>query len=419
MLHDVGVAGTKVINADALRSEIRRGLINQKANACPIAARLAWHAAGTFDRRDGTGGCNGATMRFAPESSDPDNAGLSIVRDLLLPVKKVHPEVSYADLYAFAGCVAIEFLGGPRIPFNFGRSDHGDGIKCPKNGRLPDATKGADHLRAVFGDRMGFTDQEIVALSGGHTLGRCHQVRSGFDGPWTSKPLRFDNEYFVNLVTRTWRKKQWNGPPQFEDVESGSLMMLPTDLVLIEDPKFRPFVELYARDQEAFFRDFATAFAKLISLGCPPQCDPFRGPAPLSERDKASAEFRELAMHGSVGPARNIAAKADVHQVEPTSGRTALHKAAFWGHVDMVRYLVNEAKLNLHAKDNYGDTALHDASKFGHAAVAKILLDAGADPSLTNHNGHCSVALAKEHGKADVLALLNAKAQDKKHRSKL
>jgi cytochrome c peroxidase len=29
---------------------------------------------------------------------------------------------------------------------------------------------------------MGFNDQEIVALSGAHALGRCHGDRSGFEG---------------------------------------------------------------------------------------------------------------------------------------------------------------------------------------------------------------------------------------------
>jgi len=42
-------------------------------------------------------------------------------------------------------------------------------------GRLPDASQGAQHLRDVF-YRMGFDDEAIVALSGAHTLGRCHQV---------------------------------------------------------------------------------------------------------------------------------------------------------------------------------------------------------------------------------------------------
>lgn len=34
----------------------------------PILVRLAWHAAGTYDVISGTGGSNGATMRFPPES---------------------------------------------------------------------------------------------------------------------------------------------------------------------------------------------------------------------------------------------------------------------------------------------------------------------------------------------------------------
>lgn len=31
-------------------------------------------------------------------------------------------------------------------------------------------------------------------------------------GPWTTKPLNFDNEYFVNLLNRTWRKSSRTGP---------------------------------------------------------------------------------------------------------------------------------------------------------------------------------------------------------------
>jgi len=44
-------------------------------------------------------------------------------------------------------------------------------------------------------------------------------------------------------------------------------MMLPSDMVLVQDPAFRKVVELYAKDENAFFGDFASAFSKLLELG--------------------------------------------------------------------------------------------------------------------------------------------------------
>ena len=46
-------------------------------------------------------------------------------------------------------------------------------------------------------------------------------------------------------------------------------MMLPTDICLTTDSGFRPYVEKYAADQEAFFRDFSAALAKLLANGTP------------------------------------------------------------------------------------------------------------------------------------------------------
>jgi len=53
----------------------------------PVLVRLAWHCSGTFDKETGTGGSNGATMRFAPEGDHGANAGLKAARDFLEPVK--------------------------------------------------------------------------------------------------------------------------------------------------------------------------------------------------------------------------------------------------------------------------------------------------------------------------------------------
>ncbi|DBA80066.1 TPA: heme peroxidase [Trebouxia sp. C0005] len=233
----------------------------------PVLVRLAWHSSGTYSKEDGTGGSNGATMRFRPEAEHSANAGLHIARELLEPIKKKYPGISYSDLWTLAGCVAVEEMGGPQINWKPGRSDKIDHKACPEDGRLPDGAKGASHVRDIF-YRMGFNDQEIVALSGAHSLGRCHTDRSGFENPWTNSPTTFSNLYFTELLDTKWKKRKWNGPPQYEN-PSKELMMLETDLSLIKDKSFRKYVELYAKDQDKFFEDFAAAYQKLLHLGVP------------------------------------------------------------------------------------------------------------------------------------------------------
>ncbi|XP_043703186.1 L-ascorbate peroxidase 2, cytosolic-like [Telopea speciosissima] len=222
-----------------------RGLIAEK-NCAPIVVRLAWHSAGTFDIHTKSGGPFG-TMRHAEELAHGANRGLEIAIRLIEPIKEEFPILSYADFVQLAGVVAVEVTGGPEIPFHPGREDK---PHPPPEGRLPDATKGSDHLRDIFG-HMGFSDKEIVVLSGAHTLGRCHKERTGFEGPWTSKPLIFDNSYFVELL----------------EGEKEGLLQLPTDKVLVEDPAFIPYVEKYAADEDLFFADYAEAHQALSELG--------------------------------------------------------------------------------------------------------------------------------------------------------
>jgi len=405
------------INMESIKSEIRSALINTKAFACPIAMRVAWHQSGTYDKNNKTGGSNGATMRFEPEASDPANAGLHIVRHMLEQVHKKHPEISKADLWTLAGCLAIEFMGGPHVPHRLGRTDDADGKRCPAHGRIPDATQGAEHLRAVF-HRMGFDDRDIVALSGGHTVGRCHLVRSGFDGPWTSNPLQFDNEYFRNLMFKDWVEVFNDGPNgekgkrQFRDKETEKLAMLPTDMALKTDKVFSVHALRYAKDQKAFFEDFSYAYGKLVSLGCPEICDPFRAQEQNNQkqvdaRKKLNSDFREYCMHGSITFVKELSKQADVHEVELPSRRSALHKAAFWGHILTVDFLINEAKVNVNAQDVDGDTPLHDAVRYNHIDVVKSLLGSkNIDASIKNSNGKDPLTVAKEYNYQESVELL-------------
>ena len=133
-------------------------------------------------------------------------------------------------------------------------------------GRLPDAARGEDHIKAVF-YRMGFGDEETVALiGGGHAIGRCHKDRSGFEGPWTFAPTTFSNEFFRLLLEEKWVAKKWDGNPQFED-SSGELMMLPTDMALIQCPDYKGYVDKFAKDEAAFFEVFSRAWTRLMELG--------------------------------------------------------------------------------------------------------------------------------------------------------
>ncbi|KAK6797979.1 hypothetical protein RDI58_005681 [Solanum bulbocastanum] len=238
---------------DKARRDLR-ALISSK-NCAPIMLRLAWHDAGTYDATTRTGGPDGS-IRNEVEYKHGANSGLKMAIDLCEEIKARHPKITYADLYQLAGVVAVEVTGGPTIDFVPGRKDS---LSSPEEGRLPDAKQGPQHLRDVF-YRMGLSDKDIVALSGGHTLGRAHPERSGFEGPWTKEPLKFDNSYFVELLKE----------------DSEDLLKLPTDKALVEDPQFRTYVELYAKDEEAFFRDYAESHKKLSELGFTPPSSCFK-----------------------------------------------------------------------------------------------------------------------------------------------
>lgn len=162
----------------------------------------------------------------------------------------------------------IQEAGGPKIKWRPGRVDcsKAEKEKIPENGNLPDASQelGA-YVRKIFG-RLGFDDRETVALIGAHALGKCHTYRSGYDGPWGPSPNMFTNDFFVRLLQK-WHIRQWDGKRQYQDDETNSFMMLPTDMVLKEDNKFLKYVKLYAADQDLFFADFSKAFTKLLENG--------------------------------------------------------------------------------------------------------------------------------------------------------
>ncbi|GKD29170.1 G-type lectin S-receptor-like serine/threonine-protein kinase SD2-5 [Tanacetum coccineum] len=99
--------------------------------------------------------------------------------------------VSMADTIAVAGAEAVSLCGGPTIPIRLGRLDS---MVPDPEGKLPEETLNAFGLKQSF-QRKGFSTQELVALSGAHTLGS-----KGF-----GNPVVFDNAYYKVLLEKPWQ----------------------------------------------------------------------------------------------------------------------------------------------------------------------------------------------------------------------
>ena len=225
---------------DGLRAYLRARL---DAEHAPAQLRLAFHDAGTYDVKTHSGGAHGA-IHFLAEAARRENAGWSAVcLDLISQAKLDFPAISWADLVAVAGAVAVEVCGGPTIRVGLGRVDAPE--PAPEH-RLPTTDEGAVKLKAHF-EGMGMGARELVALSGGHTLGRS----SG--RPFTRDPHVFSNSYFQHLLSTV-------------DNDDGTTL-LDSDRALLDDPELRAWVDLYSEDQARFFADFADAYYRLTWLG--------------------------------------------------------------------------------------------------------------------------------------------------------
>ena len=167
---------------------------------------------------------------------------------------------------------------------------------------IPEPTGSVDDIRTTFG-RMGMNDTETVALiGGGHAFGKTHgscplgagpnpaespenpwpgncgtgvgsdAFTSGFEGPWTTSPTSWDNEYFNNLLNFEWQKHigpgghwQWNTSGTYHPTASDGqeIMMLTSDVALTQDPAYLEIVQRFAADADDFANQFSHAWCVL------------------------------------------------------------------------------------------------------------------------------------------------------------
>jgi catalase-peroxidase len=182
------------------------------------------------------------------------------------------------------------------------------------NGK-PDPLASARDIRETFG-RMAMNDEETVALiAGGHTFGKAHgaadpgkyvgpepegagieeqglgwkntfgsgngdhTISSGLEGAWTTNPVKWDNNYFDNLLGYDWiQVKSPAGATQWTPKEASAAgtvpdahdpskrhapVMFTTDLALKVDPIYAPISKRFHEHPQEFADAFAKAWYKL------------------------------------------------------------------------------------------------------------------------------------------------------------
>ncbi|XP_040993818.1 peroxidase 4-like [Juglans microcarpa x Juglans regia] len=260
-------------------STVRPVLINALSKAPRLGASLLrLHFHDCF-----VNGCDGSVLlddtasTKGEKTAGPNNRsirGFKVVDDIKTAVEKVCPGVvSCADILAIAARDSVVILGGPNWAVKVGRRDSKTAsFSDANNGNLPPPTFNLTNLISSFRAK-GLSTQDMVALSGGHTIGqtRCLTFRdriyneTNIDSSFAKlrqstcprntggrknlapldiqTPNHFDNKYFKNLL--------------------GQKGLLHSDQELYNGGSTDSLVKTYSNNPKTFSNDFITAMIKM------------------------------------------------------------------------------------------------------------------------------------------------------------
>jgi len=231
-------------------------------------------------------GCDGSVLldnstTFTSEKyANPNNnsaRGFEVIDSIKNQVENAcSGVVSCADILAIAARDSVVELGGPSWTVMLGRRDSTTASLSGANTNIPPPTSNLTSLISLF-QAQGLSTTEMVALSGGHTIGqaRCVSFRAhiyndaDIDSTYATSlrsncpnttgsgdsnlspldyvtPTAFDNNYYIDL-------KSQKG-------------LLHSDQELFNGGSTDSQVTTYSSNQNTFFSDFAAAMVKMGNI---------------------------------------------------------------------------------------------------------------------------------------------------------
>ncbi|CAJ2646658.1 unnamed protein product [Trifolium pratense] len=188
--------------------------------------------------------------------------------------------VSCADILALAARDAVYLSGGPKWDVPKGRKD-GRTSKAIETRQLPAPTFNISQLQQSFSQRA-LSAKDLVALSGGHTLGfsHCSSFRNriqNFNATHDVDPS-LNPSFATKLKSICPKKNQAKNAGATMDPSSTAFdntyyklilqqnALFSSDQALLDSPKTKYFVSKFAASQKAFYDAFAKSMIKMSSI---------------------------------------------------------------------------------------------------------------------------------------------------------
>ncbi len=127
----------------------------------------------------------------------------------------------------------------------------------------------------------------------------------------------------------------------------------------------------------------------------------------LAEKTMALNIFEAAAIGRTTHLVRLLARQPDLVNAYADDGFQPLGLACFFGHAEAAEYLVRAgATVNSASKNDLHVVPLQSAAAGRHASIVKMLLKAGAQPTVRERGGFTPLHAAAEHGDVEILQML-------------